>query len=95
MSDYLTVAEVAASLRVTEKTIYRLLRRGRITATKVGREWRLPRRSVEEWLRRSSVGIRLNILVIDDEAAIRCLFNETLEELGHRVVSVESGLDLF
>ncbi|GAJ07288.1 unnamed protein product, partial [marine sediment metagenome] len=38
-----------------------------------------------------------NILVIDDEEMIRTLFKETLEELGHKVITAETaskGLDL-
>ena len=91
MAELMTVAEVADYLRVTEKTVYRLLRRGSIPATRVGRQWRFKKASIDEWLHKSSLGTRGNILVIDDEETIRVLFKETLEELGHRVVAVETG----
>ncbi len=89
--------EVADYLRVTEKTIYRLLRRGKIPATKVGHQWRFGKALIDEWLSRSSVGAKANILVVDDEAIIRSLFKDVLEGLGHRVIAAESsseGLEL-
>ena len=91
MAELMTVEEVARYLRVTEKTIYRLLKRGSIPATKVGHQWRFNKDSIDEWLHRSSVGARATILVVDDEEIIRTLFKETLEELGHTVMVAETG----
>ena len=94
MTELMTLQEVADSLRVTKKTIYRLLRRGKIPATKVGHQWRFDKTLVDEWLQRSSVGAnKANILVVDDEETIRTLFKDTLEELGHRVIAVETGFE--
>ena len=91
MTQLMTVQEVAAYLRVTEKTIYRLLKRGRIPATKVGHQWRFDKSSIDGWLQRKSVGGNATILVVDDEEVIRLLFKETLEELGHKVITAEAG----
>jgi len=66
MTQFMTVREVADYLRVSEKTIYRLLRRGSIPATKVGRQWRFNKASIDGWLQRDSGGAKGNILVIDD-----------------------------
>ena len=93
MTELMTVAEVAAYLRVTKKTIYRLLRQGKIPATKVGHQWRFEKTAIDEWLHRSSVGTNANILVIDDEDMIRLLFKETLEDLGHRVITTKTGFE--
>ena len=93
MKDLMTVEEVANYLRVTKKTIYRLLKRGSIPSTKVGYQWRFDRVLIDEWLQRSSVRTKANILVIDDEEVIRLLFRETLEELGHRVMAVGTALE--
>ncbi len=97
MTELMTLQEVADCLRVTEKTIYRLLERGKIPATRVGRQWRFDRASINEWLHQSAVGAKTSILVIDDEEIIRSIFKETLEELGHRVITAENsseGLEL-
>jgi excisionase family DNA binding protein len=91
MADILTLQEVADYLRVTEKTIYRLLERSSIPASKVGHQWRFDRALIDEWLQRSFSRVTANILIIDDEEVIRLLFKETLEELGHRVVVAETG----
>ena len=97
MAELMTVEEVADYLRVAEKTIYRLLRRGSFPATKVGHSWRFDKASIDDWLHRNSVGVRASILVVDDEEVIRALFKESLEELGHRVVTAgnsSEGLEL-
>lgn len=91
MAELMTVKEVANYLRVTEKTIYRLLRRGDIPATKVGHQWRFKKNSIDEWLHQGSVENKANILVIDDEEIICALFKESIEELGHKVIAVETG----
>lgn len=91
MTELMTVEEVADYLRVTKKTIYRLLSQGKIPATKVGHQWRFDKTSIDEWLQRSSVGTKVNILVVDDEQIIRLLFKETLEKLGHRVITADTG----
>jgi len=93
MAELMTVEEVAAYLRVTKKTIYRLLKRGSIPAIKVGHQWRFKKNSIDDWLHKSSVGTKATILVVDDDEIIRTLFKETLEELGHRVVAVETGFE--
>ncbi len=92
MTQLMTLREVSAYLRVTEKTIYRLLRRGNIPATKVGQQWRFNKASIDEWLSRKSVGTKVSILVVDDENIIRSLFKETLEELGRRVITATDSL---
>jgi len=91
MTKLMTVEEVADYLRVTEKTIYRLLERSGIPAAKVGHQWRFDKTSIDEWIQRNSVGVKVNILVVDDEEVVRLLFKETLEELGHRVITAETG----
>ncbi len=91
MAGLMTLEEVATYLRVTEKTVYRLLGRGEIPATKVGQQWRFTRASIDEWLQQKSVGAKVSLLVIDDKETIRALFKEVLEELGYRVTVTEAG----
>ncbi|MBA7484518.1 Regulator of RpoS [subsurface metagenome] len=91
MAELMTLEEVSQYLRVTRKTVYRLLRRGSIPAARVGHQWRFNKASIDEWLQEKSSGDRASILVVDDEEIIRTLFQETMEELGHRVVAVATG----
>jgi len=92
MVKLMTVEEAAGYLRVGKKTIYRLLKRGKIPATRVGQQWRFNKASIDEWLHQTPAEIGANILVVDDEETIRSLFKMTLEELGHKVVAAETGL---
>ena len=48
---FLTVAEVAAVMRVSRMTVYRLVHSGELPAVRVGRSFRVPERAVHEYLR--------------------------------------------
>lgn len=49
--EILTLREVAAYLKVTEKTIYRLLGDKRIPAFKVGGSWRFRKAEIDRWIK--------------------------------------------
>ena len=48
---FLTVAEVAAMMRVSKMTVYRLVHAGDLSAVRVGRSFRVPERAVQDYLR--------------------------------------------
>jgi excisionase family DNA binding protein len=48
---FLTVAEVAQVMRVSRMTVYRLVHSGELPAVRVGRSFRVPERTVHEYLR--------------------------------------------
>ena len=50
---FLTVAEVAAAMRVSKMTVYRLVHAGDLPAARVGRSFRVPEEAVDEYLRKS------------------------------------------
>ncbi|RYJ04669.1 MAG: helix-turn-helix domain-containing protein [Actinomycetales bacterium] len=50
---FLTVAEVAAQMRVSKMTVYRLVHAGELEAVRVGRSFRVPEGAVEEYLQKS------------------------------------------
>jgi excisionase family DNA binding protein len=50
---FLTVAEVAALMRVSKMTVYRLVQGGDLTAVRVGRSFRVPENAVHTYLRRT------------------------------------------
>jgi excisionase family DNA binding protein len=51
MPPLLTVVEVARYLRVHPTTIYRLLRRHKIPAFRVGEDWRFSVAEIDRWRR--------------------------------------------
>jgi excisionase family DNA binding protein len=91
---FLTTEEVLEYLQVNLRTVYRLIKAGRIPAVRVGRQWRFRKRDIDGWLEnqrtrqgRTGAGSaraampppgRPRILVVDDEAAIRDLLSKTL-----------------
>ncbi len=52
---FLTVAEVAAVMRVSKMTVYRLVHAGTLPAVRVGRSFRVPEQAVHDYLREAYV----------------------------------------
>jgi excisionase family DNA binding protein len=50
MDNLMTLAEVAAYLRLSKDTVYRMASGGKLPASKVGSQWRFRRDEVEQWL---------------------------------------------
>jgi excisionase family DNA binding protein len=50
MENLLTVKEVAALLRVSAQTLYKMLEQGDIPAVKVGSQWRFDREKIRAWI---------------------------------------------
>jgi len=47
---YVTVAEVAGQLRVSNMTVYRLVQAGQLPAVRVGRSYRIREEDVDQYL---------------------------------------------
>ncbi len=47
---FLTTEEVLEYLRVNLRTVYRLIKAGKIPAVRVGRQWRFRKRDIDAWL---------------------------------------------
>src|SRR5450830_1154170 len=91
---FLTTEEVLEYLQVNLRTVYRLIKAGKIPAVRVGRQWRFRKRDIDAWLdsqrprgggprpapapRPAAGTTRPRILVVDDEASIRDLLAKTL-----------------
>jgi excisionase family DNA binding protein len=91
---FLTTEEVLEYLQVNLRTVYRLIKAGKIPAVRVGRQWRFRKRDIDAWLEsqrprqaRGNAGAtraaapapgRPRVLVVDDEATIRDLLSKTL-----------------
>lgn len=108
MSDenFLTTEEVLDYLQVNLRTVYRLIKAGKIPAVRVGRQWRFRKRDIDAWLessrpssgsftlpedRTAAVGERPRILVVDDEQAVRDLLSKTLTMADYDVDSADDG----
>lgn len=50
LTDILTIREVAAYLKLNEKTTYRLVAEGVIPGFKVGGAWRFRQSEIERWI---------------------------------------------
>jgi excisionase family DNA binding protein len=90
---FLTTEEVLEYLQVNLRTVYRLIKAGKIPAVRVGRQWRFRKRDIDAWLesqrprqgrgsspatRAAASAARPRVLVVDDESAIRDLLSKTL-----------------
>lgn len=54
-STILTVPEVCEYLRVSQVTLYRLLRRKDIPAFRIGKKWRFNLEDLERWIEKESL----------------------------------------
>lgn len=58
--DILTLTEVAAYLRVTKRTLYRLAQEGQLPAFKLGGTWRVRREELDRWIT-ENIGKQRNV----------------------------------
>jgi excisionase family DNA binding protein len=89
--EFMTLEEVANYLRVTRKTIYRLLEKGFIPSWRVGRQWRFDKDSLYTWLNQNTINKAARILVIDDDESICSLFTDIFAESNHTVITVNDS----
>ena len=48
----LTMSETASLLKISQKTLHRMIQKGRIPAFKVGGQWRFLESRLEEWVQK-------------------------------------------
>ena len=103
---FLTTEEVLEYLQVNLRTVYRLIKAGKIPAVRVGRQWRFRKRDIDAWLdsqrprgdRPAAAApaapvrsTRQRVLVVDDEASIRDLLSKTLALAEYDVDTAPDG----
>jgi excisionase family DNA binding protein len=104
---FLTTEEVLEYLQVNLRTVYRLIKAGKIPAVRVGRQWRFRKRDIDAWLdsqrprgeragaataeRPARAQERPRVLVVDDEASIRELLSKTLALAEYDVDTAPDG----
>src|SRR3977135_196085 len=103
---FLTTEEVLEYLQINLRTVYRLIKAGKIPAVRVGRQWRFRKRDIDVWL--DTQGPRgdrqaaappaapvrnagQRVLVVDDEASIRDLLSKTLALAEYDVDTAPDG----
>jgi excisionase family DNA binding protein len=103
---FLTTEDVLEYLHVNLRTVYRLIKAGKIPAVRVGRQWRFRKRDIDAWLEnqrpRSSprptvvrtanpaMG-RPRVLIADDEPSVRDLLLKTLTLAEYEVDVAADG----
>ncbi len=94
--EILTVKEATNYLKVSRRTLYRLLKARKIPALRLGRQWRFRRKDLDGWLENKKVKPRSGrVLVLDDEPQICGFISETLEKVGYNVDSTDNGEEAF
>jgi excisionase family DNA binding protein len=104
---FLTTEEVLEYLQVNLRTVYRLIKAGKIPAVRVGRQWRFRKHDIDAWLesQRTRAGQastpavrptggtvgRARVLVVDDEETIRELLLKTLALADYEVDLAPDG----
>jgi excisionase family DNA binding protein len=105
---FLTTDEVIDYLQVNLRTVYRLIKAGKLPAVRVGRQWRFRKRDIDAWLDAQrargsrAAGARAataqqaaekpRVLVADDESGIRELLSKALSLAEYDVEAVTDGL---
>src|SRR6476661_1924466 len=104
---FLTTEEVLEYLQVNLRTVYRLIKAGKIPAVRVGRQWRFRKRDIDAWLdsqRPHPQAVAAStpvddaktagprrVLVVDDEASIREMLVKTLSLAEYAVETAADG----
>ncbi len=69
---FLTTEEVLEYLQVNLRTVYRLIKAGKIPAVRVGRQWRFRKRDIDAWLdTQRPRGERVPVAAVADKPAAR------------------------
>lgn len=100
---FLTTEEVLEYLQVNLRTVYRLIKAGKLPAVRIGRQWRFRRVDLDAWLDAQSTAplsdgalapgdMRQRVLVVDDEEGIRDLLSRTLAMADYDVDTSSDGV---
>ena len=100
---FFTTEEVLDYLHVSVRTVYRLIKAGKLPALRAGRQWRFRKRDLDAWLISQGTagpeGLgphlgegRQRVLIVDDEESIRDLLSRTLALAEYDVQTMSDGI---
>ena len=74
-TSFLTAEQVIDYLQVDVRTVYRLIKDGRLPAVRVGRQWRFRKHDIDAWLAGQPSSVSQaepspKVLVVDDEPGV-------------------------
>ncbi len=96
MNDVMDLSQLASYLKMSKASLYHLLGAGKVPGTKVGKQWRFSKDTIDKWLagpKRHSA----NVLVVEDDLLVREVVIPVLAQAGHHCVGadcVKSALTL-
>ena len=56
-SGIMSIDELAAYLKISKSTLYKLSQQGKIPSQKVGRHWRFRKEAIDRWLDETRAGV--------------------------------------
>ena len=89
MTGVMNLTQLASYLNMSQASLYHLVAAGKIPGTKVGKQWRFSKSSVDEWLQGRTKRC-VDILVVDDDPMILKTLVRVLQEAGHHCVGADS-----
>jgi excisionase family DNA binding protein len=94
--EFLTADEVLGYLQVSLRTVYRLVKEGKLPAVRVGRQWRFQKDDIRACLEereRAAAGRspRLRVLIVDDDDVARELLAGVFATDTYEVETVPDG----
>jgi excisionase family DNA binding protein len=78
--DVLTPQEVAEYLQLTPDTVYRYIREGKLAASKLGRQYRIPKENVQLFLQATSVAGSARMRTFSRQQAMEWLEEDQIDE---------------
>ena len=93
---FLTTEDVLAYLRVNLRTVYRLIKAGKIPAVRVGRQWRFRKSDLDAWLEsqragRAAVAKRRRVLLATEDDEPDRPLTAALMAAGYEAAAVTDG----
>ena len=78
--DVLTPQEVAEYLQLTPDTVYRYIRQGKLVASKLGRQYRIPKKNVELFLLATSTAGDARMRTFSRQQVVEWLEEDRIDE---------------